>query len=285
MNSSKSSPKRAVKASFKPVAPFQLFYQLTYMSAMASAGITRSKTFELAAKSESPVAVYFEAINTLVTEMRFDYPEACRRVGQMAKSENMKSFLLRFSDALRSGEPLADFLGREAEAQGEDYQNRYERDLEGLKQWTNAFSSIVISVALIIIIQMISAMIYSMDVVTMTSMMVAGLMFSGLGTWIIFRSAPREVMTVSPRIGSAEQKRAFKLFRIIAPLSGMMALALAVLGLDMGIVLMGLAVALLPIGIAGFLSDRKTVRKDLEFSTFLRSTGGMASSSGTTLKQ
>ena len=40
------------------------------MSAMASAGISRSKTFELAATSDSPTAAYFEAINTLVNEFR-----------------------------------------------------------------------------------------------------------------------------------------------------------------------------------------------------------------------
>ncbi len=118
MSSSKSSPKHGDSSSFKPVSPFDLFYQLTYMSAMAAAGLSRSKTFEIAAQSHSPAAVYFGAVNTLVDELRYDYPEACRRIGVKAKSDNMRSFLLRFSDALRAGEPLADFLAREAEVQG-----------------------------------------------------------------------------------------------------------------------------------------------------------------------
>src|SRR5512145_2258735 len=108
MSSSKSSPKHDARVSFKPVAPFELFYQLTYMSAMAAAGLSRSKTFEIAAQSSSTAAVYFGAINTLVDEFRYDYPEACRMIGNKAKSDNMKSFLLRLSDALRSGEPLAE---------------------------------------------------------------------------------------------------------------------------------------------------------------------------------
>src|SRR5690606_41456473 len=113
MSSSKSSPKRNDKISFQPVPPFELFYQLTYMSAMAAAGLSRSKTFEIAARSGSPAARYFAAINTLVDEFRYDYPDACRRIGTQARSENMRSFLLRLSDALRSGEPLADFqIGR-----------------------------------------------------------------------------------------------------------------------------------------------------------------------------
>ena len=53
MNSSKSSPKRENKTSFKAISPFDLFYQLTYMSAMASSGIARGKVFEIAAHSSS----------------------------------------------------------------------------------------------------------------------------------------------------------------------------------------------------------------------------------------
>ncbi|MFN8565423.1 MAG: type II secretion system F family protein, partial [Anaerolineae bacterium] len=122
-----------------------MFYQLTYMSAMASAGISRSKTFEIAARAKSSASPYFEAVNTLVDEFRYDYPDACRMVGVKGKSENIRSFLLRMSDALRSGEPLSDFLAREAEVQGDDYRNEYERSLENLKQWTNAYSSITIT--------------------------------------------------------------------------------------------------------------------------------------------
>ena len=74
MSSSKSSPKHGDKNSFKPVSPFDMFYQLTYMSAMASAGISRAKTFELAAQSKSKRGDVFPAINTLVDEFRYDYP-------------------------------------------------------------------------------------------------------------------------------------------------------------------------------------------------------------------
>jgi flagellar protein FlaJ len=285
MSSSKSSPKHGDSSSFKPVSPFELFYQLTYMSAMAAAGLSRSKTFEIAAHSTSSAAVYFVAINTLVDELRYDYPEACRRVGVKAKSDNMKSFLLRLSDALRSGEPLADFLAREAEVQGEDYKNKYERDLESMKQWTNAFSSIVMSVALIVIIQMVSSLIYSMSMGMMTGLITTGFLLSAFGAGIILRSAPREVMTVSPSKGSPEQRRALRLARLIVPIALMSGMVLNLLGLDLGWILIGIAVLLLPVGIVSLMSDRITTKKDVEFSTFLRSLGGMATSTGTTLKQ
>ncbi|GAB4518124.1 MAG: archaellar assembly protein FlaJ [Anaerolineae bacterium] len=267
------------------VAPFDMFYQLTYMSAMASAGLSRTKTFELAAQAASSAAVYFRAINMLVDEFRFDYPEACRRVGLQAKSDNMRSFLLRLSDALRSGEPLADYLAREAEVQGQDYQNSYERSLESLKQWSNAFSSIVISVALIVIVQVISSMIYSLNPPVISMLVLTGVVISGLSAWIIWRSAPQEIMTVNPAKGSPEQRRALRLFRTLTPVMAALSAVLGLLGVPMGIILIMAACFMMPVGITSLISDGRTNKKDVEFSTFLRSTGGMATASGTTLKE
>ena len=285
MNSSKSSPKRVDKNSFKPVTPFDMFFQLTYMSAMTSAGISRSKTFEIAAQSRSSASQYFESVNTLVDEFRFDYPDACRMIGVKAKSENIRSFLLRMSDAMRSGEPFGDFLTREAEIQGDDYRNEYERNLEGLKQWTNAFSSITISVGLIIIIQMITSMIYSTSVTSIATLVAGGALLAGFGAWIIYRSAPRESMNVPPATGCPEQRRALRLFKILLPIAILVAALLLVISGQTGIALLVAAGCMLPIGIASLISDRKTNKKDIEFSTLLRSVGGMATSSGTTVKQ
>jgi len=287
MNSSASSPKRVGKSSyeFKEVKPFDLFYQLTYMSAMASAGITRRKTFEIAALASSPVASYFKAINTLVDEMRYDYPEACRAVGEKTKSEDVRTLLLRLSDALRSGEPLAEFMAREAEVQGQNYKNLYERDLEALKNWTDAFSSIIVSVALIVIIQLVSAMIYSMDSTSMAVLGGVAVLMGFFGTWIISRSAPQEVVVVTGGGGSADQRRARKFASILIPAAGIAGLALAALKIDRGWTLIVVAMLLLPIGVVGLISDQQVTKKDTEFSTLLRSLGGMATSTGGTLKQ
>jgi flagellar protein FlaJ len=285
MSSSKSSPKHESKNSFKVVDPFDMFYQLTYMSAMAAAGVSRSKTFEIAAQSSSKAAAYFEAINTLVDEFRYDYPEACRAIGLRSPSDNMKSFLLRLSDALRSGEPLSDFLTREAEVMSVEYENRYERDLEGMKQWTNAFSSIVMSVALIIIIQVISAMIYSMDVKVMGGLVFTGVTLASFGAWIIYRSAPRESLTVPPSKGSSEQRRALRLFQMLVPASIITAAVLATVGVPLGLAFIAASIVMMPVGWVAMKSDGKTNKKDMEYSTFLRSVGGMATSTGTTLKQ
>ncbi len=281
----KTVTKGAAQPTFKAVSPFELYYQMTYMSAMASAGLSRSRMFTAASQSSSTAASYFAAINTLVNEFRYDYPEACRRIGTMAKSENMKSFLLRLSDTLRSGESLPDFLTREAGVQADDYQNDYERSLESLKQWTDAFSSIVISVALIVIIQVITSMVYSTDMTTMSSLIFTGLVMACFGAWIILRSTPKEQMVGSAAKGSAEQRRSLSLFRIMVPVVVIGAVALYVVGVELGYILMVGSAVLFPVGLVAARSDGQLIKKDIEFATFLRSTGGMATSSGTTLKQ
>jgi len=285
MSSSKSSPKRENKISFKKIAPFELFYQMTYLSAMTAAGISRSKTFELAAQSSVPAAEYFKAINILVDEFRYDYPDACRAVGLKAKSDNMRSFLLRLSDALRSGEPMPEFMAREATVQGQDYQNKYERDLEALKQWTNAYTSISISVALIVIIQVVSSMIYSMNTGMMLGLVLTGVTMAGFGAWIIWRSAPQEIMTVKPSEGSPEQRQALRLFRVLVPVILAVIAIMHLMHISLGWILIVVAVIQLPIGVISLRSDGKTNKKDTEYGTFLRSAGGMATATGTTLKQ
>src|SRR5690606_20085004 len=182
-------------------------------------------------------------------------------------------------------EPLAEFLAREAEVQGGDYENEYERNLEALKQWSSAFTSLTISVSLIVIIQVISSMISSLNPPMMLSLMGSGVMMSLFGTYIIRRSAPHEVITVQPAQGSAEQKQAMRLFRLLVPLGLMGVMILNLVGVPLGFLLILMSVMLLPIGIISLKSDRLTSKKDEEFSTFMRSVGGTASSSGTTLKQ
>lgn len=286
MNSSRSSLKHSDKSSskLKNVSSFDLFYQLTYMSAMAAAGVTRSKTFELAARSTSAAGQYFVAINTLVDELRYDYPEACRTVGERAKSEEVKSFLLRLADALRSGEPPADFLAREAKVQGDNYENAYERDLESLKKWSDAFSSIIVSVALIVIINLVSTMIYQVGMGLIIGLVVTAVVMGFFGAWVLSRAAPQEVIIIDSGKGSAEQKNTVRLFKIMIPLIVISSLILTLLGVAIQFTLIWIALLMLPVGISSFTTDRKINKKEAEVSSFLRSIGGMATSTGTTLK-
>ncbi|MHB1296518.1 MAG: type II secretion system F family protein [Anaerolineae bacterium] len=285
MSSLTSSQKPTAKSLFEELTGFDLYYQLTYMSATSAAGLSRAKLLDLAAKLPARTSRFFAQVNTLTNELHYDIPHACRMVGEKAKFEAIKSFLLRLSDALRSGEPLGGFLSREARVQAENYSNEYERNMESLKNWSDAYSSLVVSVALIIIINLVSTIIYTMSTGLMAGMISMAMFFSFFGAWILARSAPKETMTVPAALGSAMQRRARRVATYCAPLAGCVALLLIALGLDKGWVLIISSLFLLPPGIIALRADRETARKETETSSFLRSLGGVASSTGTTLTE
>jgi len=286
MMSSPSSPKPNAKDYFEEISPFDMFYQLTYMSATATAGISRGKVFELARHLPCPPSRFFKEVDEIVTNMRFNYPDAVQMVGERAKTEEVKTFLLRLSDALRSGEPLPGFLTREAGVLGDAYENDYETKLESLKKWTDAYTSVTVSAALIVIMIMVSTMIYSMSPISM-----AGMIFVSIGgafavAWIMLRTSPQEILDVPLSKGSKQQKLVIRLGRILFPLSFALPIAVAFfLHLDKGWAFIIFGLIATPVGMIYTSSQEKTHRKDREISDFLRSIGGAATSRGTTLKE
>ena len=284
MTSSRSSRKRTGKSFFEEeISSFALFYQLTHMSATAAAGISRHRLFDLARRLPSPPARYFDEVQTLVDGMRMNYPDACRIIGGRAKSLEVKTFLLRLADSLRSGEPMAPFLAQEAAVQGNNYEGEYDRQLEGLKKWSDGYTAMMVSVALVVIINMVSTMIYNIGIPMMVGMAVAACVTGFVVAYILSRAAPQEVMSVPWKQGSEEQQRVLKLFKIFAPLALVVCLGLMVLGLDWGWNLIVTGLCLLPVGIASLKVGGTTFKKDTEVSSFLRSLGGTATSRGTTL--
>ncbi|MFZ5917716.1 MAG: type II secretion system F family protein [Chloroflexota bacterium] len=280
---SKLSPKPTARGYSDEISGFELFYQLVYMSATAAAGISRNRLFDLARLVPVPPARYFGEIQRLVETMRYNYPDACRIVGQRIKSEPVRTFMLRLSDALRSGEPMAAFLAREAEVQGENYENEYERELESLKKWGDGYTSVMVSVALIVIVNLVSTMIYDIGLVTMLGMMVTACITSFVVAWVLLRSAPKETISLSWSAGAADQRRSIKLIKILGPLA--LATVPLLLLLDAGWAWTMIVPALV-LGPAGFVSmraDRHIEKKDQEVSPFLRSLGGTATSRGVTL--
>jgi flagellar protein FlaJ len=284
MKSSKSSLKHNVKSYFEEITPFDLFYQLTYMSAVAAAGVSRARLFQLARALPALPAQFFQKIDDVAVNLRINYPDAVRMVGEETKIEAVKSFLLRLSDALHSGEPLAGFLAREANVLSETYTNDYETKLESLKKWTDAYTAVSVSAALIVIMNMVMTMIYNVGVGVMAMMIFVAVAATFGVAWIMFRTSPEELCVPLSK-GSKEQQRARRFFLIFVPLALIVAALMAGLHLNHGWILIAVSVLLLPVGIASAIFDALTVRKDNEISPFLRSVGGTATSRGTTLRE
>jgi len=262
---------------------FDLLYQLSFMSVIASAGVPRNQIFERSASTPCASAEYFRKVELACKRLKYDYAKACRVVGELAKEEEMKGLLLRFSSSLLSGEPEADFLVREAEAQAEAYHNEYGRKLETLKLWTDAYVSLILSAVLVIIIGVVSTMIWKIEMVFIMGLVVTSITTTALGLWLIYTMAPREVMVLG-WAGSREQKLVQKLFRMVIPVAMIICALLSVTGANVGWTLMVVAAMIYPLGLISKIDDRKVTRRDAEVGAFLRSLGGVAAAIGTTVK-
>ena len=205
--------KAVSKASFKEVTGFDLFYQLIYMSAIASAGISRNKIFEFGASLPRQAAAYFNRVHLVCRRLGYEYSTACTLVGEAADSDAMKSLLLRFADALAAGQPEVTFLTEEADVQGNAYEKEYERDLASLTKWTDAYAAIVVSSALIIIINLVSALIYDMGISMTVGLVVTGVLTAAGGAWVLSRAAPPEVRVHFSSTGPQAQRRTRQLLK------------------------------------------------------------------------
>lgn len=268
---------------FKEVTGSELFYQLTYMSAIASAGISRSRIFTMAAELPIPSADYFARIQLLVQKLGYDYTKACNAVGLGVKSEVMTSLLLRMANAFTAGQQERDFLAEEALVTGQLYEKEYERDLASLTKWTDAFAAITVSATLIVIINMTSSLIQHMGDGLLIGLVLTAVFTSGITGWVLSRAAPKEVIDLFTEEGPRAQRYALGL-RYYSSAGAAMAGALFMLmGLPAGWVLILCALILMPLGVSALLAGREIDRKDREFGPFLRSLGAMAVSTGTTI--
>lgn len=262
---------------------FDLLFQLAHLSSVSAAGMPRERMFRLAGEIPASTATYFKEIDRYVTSLGYQYAEACRMVGEAAPNEEVRTFLLRLSSALATGEKESDFFFNEAYVQAEAYGNIYEQHLETLKKWTDAFSALIVSAALIIVVATVSTMIYDLGTTFVGGLVVGMLLISGLGVWIIYRSAPREVKTLSSSSAAEEsQARARLLFIILVPLSLMIASFMALAAVEVGIILLIVGGTILPVGLQAKRLDKQINRRDRDISTFLRVLGATVTAIGTT---
>ncbi len=264
---------------------FDVFFQTTYMSAIAQAQIPRERLFALASGLACPIAEYFARVDLICRELAYDYAEGCGTVGETTEDTGLRSLLLRLGNSLSSGEPLDDFMGREAHVQAAAYENEYEQDLESMSKWTDAYGALMISVSLVIIINAVSTLIYEISPAAMLGMAVVAIFAGALGSWIIWRSAPKETGQLTLAGGSKEQVLAAKLTRILLPAALVVCLALMLVGVDLGWVLILAAILLLPLAILGQRDDKNVFAKNQEFAFFIRTLGGMATSAASTLTE
>ncbi len=261
---------------------FDLLYELSYLAALSAAGIPRGQLFQLAGELNCSTSHYFREIDQLARNMNYQYSEACRMVGESAKQPDVKSLLLRLSSSLATGESLEDFTEREVRVQADSYVNEYDRKLETLKKWTDAYIAMQISVALIIVVGAISTVIYDMGTTFVTGLVMVMIVISVMSAWMIYRTAPLEVKILSGPDGIKSQRTTKTTFMILVPAALVVGAFLGMMKMPIGAVFAVMGLIVFPVGIVSHRFDKRVDKKDKDVTTFLRAIGATASAIGTT---
>lgn len=270
---------------FKP-APleYDLIAQLTYMSALATANVGRENLFQKTAELGYTTSGYFHRVHLVAQRLNYDYARACQLVADSTENEIVRSLLLRFSSSLSSGEPETVFLARETEIELDKYSRKYERDLESMRKWTDAYVALMVSVTLVVVVSLVSMMIYSVGTAFILGLATVMIGIAVLGDWIIYRTSPIEPKTHKRPHRSKTQDQMFAVAKILLPASAVLgAIVGLVFSIGAGMVAGGIAVA--PVGIMAFLDDRRVDQYDRDVSTLLRSLGSIVGAIGTTVTE
>ncbi len=266
----------------EPLA-FDLVTQLTYMSAVATTGVSRAQLFEHTAALGYSTSILFRRIHWAAQRLNYDYAQACEVVAETLTDENLRSLLLRFASSLASGEREEQFLARELEVQLVTYGKQYERDLETLQRWTDAYVALMVSAALIVVISFVSMMIYSMGAGIIVGLAAIVIAVTFVGSWLVYSVAPVEIKACRSAEHSYERHFAALLARYTIPLGMAASSGVSLLGFGLGLTFMTMSVFMLPVGILAFREDLQIDRRDRDIASVLRALGSMVAAMGSTV--
>jgi len=207
----RTSPKEAFD---RQALDLDFFSQLTYMAAISTSGIARGGLFQYASRLPYIAARFFKKADFVARMFNHDYSRACQIIGEKTKETEVKALLLRLSGALSSGEGLPDFLERESKVFSESYENIYERRLEILRRWSDAYIALILTSALVTVMSVVSMMIGQVTVGFLLSLASLTIVVTIFGAWFMYHAAPREDRTHSLPYHSREQDLARSVARI-----------------------------------------------------------------------
>lgn len=261
---------------------FDLLSQIVHVASLATSGMSRDALFAQMAEFPYCTATYFRRVHYVAQRLNYDYSRACQIVADATKVEPVRNLLLRFSSALSAGESEEAFLQREMHVQLEEYASKYNRDIETLQKWSDAFVALSVSATLIVVVSLVSTMIYSIGSLFILAMAAVVVAVNALGVWIIFRTAPHEVKSSRLPEQSEERQRAVRAAVICIPVGFVAGLAAGIMfGVGAALAVFGLA--LIPPGALAIIDDLRIDGRDRAVADFFRALGGIVGAVGATL--
>ncbi len=266
-------------------ADMDFYCQLTYMAAIATSGISRSGLFSHASELPYTAARHFKRVDFVAKAFNHDYAEACNIVGQATTEPDIKEFLLRLSGALSSGEDIASFLEREAQVVSESYGNHYERKLDALTKWSDAYIALIMTSAIVTVMAVVTLMIGNATTTFIVILSVLTMVITMVGAWLIYRATPKEKKVHSLSCRSREQEWAGRISKVSLA-AGIVVIALMLLmKVELGWIMITAGVFLTPLGVISKIDDNKINKRDIDIAGFLRSLGGVSQAIGATVNE
>lgn len=270
-----------------------LLFLLTYMSSLSTAHLSRDKIFTMASETKYSPSKYFRMIRDLAQKWHYDYATACELVAEKIKAERVKKLFHRLANAISAGEPDREFLEREWKAFKTIRKDEYDRSLESLRKWSDAYASLLVSASLISVVVLLSVVIYSVGDPVQT------LYASALGTFIIclfgvimiFKAVPKDKKVHNHRIKSREQVLAGRISALVLPASVMLFVFLSLIPIFLGnydtagFGFIAVGLACLPVGILAKIDDKKISKRDEAFTSFIRSLGAIKGGAGVSIAE
>lgn len=265
-----------------------LMYTVTYMNTVATADLARDEIFRRVAEREDFVcSKYFKQIFMLAKNWNYEYAFACQTVAKRVANKRLKDFLMRLANAMSSGEPETKFLESEYVTMMTIYKNEYERSLESLKKWTDAYTALLVSMAFVAVTMLLSVILYNLgDPFTMLGLTVLlTALVGGIAVFVIRAEAPKEYKTHSMKYPSTEQKQIKDMQNILIPGALLLSALLFVLNVNVGFILIVFGICIAPIGFIGMIDDKNIDRRDRDYSQFIKMLGSMCGGMGVTVKE
>ena len=261
---------------------FDIFSLLTYISAVAGAGLGRDALLENTLRQDNQLVVYFQRVFVLAKSMGVEYYRAFALVGRQAKAARVRSLLLRLAGAVASGEGVKETIDEELEVEKEQFSSQYERSVESLRKWTDAYVAVLVSVTLVMVIVMISSIISDVanNVMVMVGLTVVAI--TGLFAYVIYRTAPVEVKTYSVGWGPSDRRKAFFLLSV-GGLLGVLAALVVWKQVGLGPAVFAFGIFLLPAGLYSLRDDNLVDRIDRDLPNFVRVLGVSVTTLQTTI--
>lgn len=267
------------------LADMDFYSQLTYMAAISTSGISRSGMFLHASKLPYTAARHFKRVDFVAKAFNHDYAEACNIVGQATTEPDVKELLLRLSGALSSGEDIAGFLEREAKVVSESYGNQYERKLDSLTKWSDAYVALIMTSAIVTVMAVVTLMIGNATTMFILILSIMTMIVTVAGAWFIYRSTPKENKVHSLSCRSKEQDLAQRVSKVTIIVGVILVVLLVMMNMGVGWILVGIGLCMVPLGLISKIDDNKINRRDIDVAGFLRSLGGVSQAIGSTVNE